>query len=674
MKYLFFKKRIFIIIIFLLIIYCSTYYKSYTDTDAIIYRSFTNKNEVSNQVVVSGEDKDEEFVTLFATFVDSTDINNRKYRHMVQLNFLRMSTYTCFRNKVKFIVFTQSQQTKEFITNDYPHISVLHTPLRGNFSAPMLKDIFIMAMETKQSFFYMFANADNLYDSSLIMTLSAVRRAWLSGYIRQKLIIYGQRNNMVVYEEILDEMEFSRYFIQSSPFTDFAQDYFIVTKDSIEWDLYPEVLVGRIAYDNYLVDFSVRSELESIDASNSIHLLHQSEKHTDHSSSHFKNSFENKWNYRLSNLQGVHYSTTCARYEAKLDPIHGTAMINDKRHNTIVNNVSRSKDYFEREHNYWVNHPHDSVYTLTQYEPILTIIIFAYNKPESLDRLLTSLQNIHGLQDRIDLVISVDRGHTGYYDIPILAVSRKFIWAYGDKRVVLKKTHTGQLYQWLEAIDYVKDNESYVMMLEDSVVLAKNWYGYVMSVLRHTQVRSLYGRIAGWTLEPPLVTQSTADSILMLYRFTAKISSVTLSEIKLVRSFILIRSVWRMFLDWFKRESGNVSKQALTNTFAIRLENRGTYTDWERGLWISWYSYWISSELPSLNRFAYIINNSGSLCSKLHITYVKDWDSRNVGCYGNQILRNEVGGPSVFDVNNNLNSVLIPEHIPNYKIGVIPHN
>ena len=673
MKYLFARKKRFIVIIVILVVFCSTYYKSYTNTDTIIYQSFTTKDKVANQVIVSGEDEDE-FVTLFTTFVDPTDRDNFNYRQKVQLNFLKMSTYKCFQNKVKFVVFTRSQQTKESITKYYPHISVLHTPLRGNFNTPMLKDLFLLAMEKKQSFFYMFANADNLYDSSLMKTLSAVRRSWLSGFIRQKLIIYGQRNNVVVYDEILDEVEFSRYFMESNPFTSFAQDYFIVTKDSIEWDLYPEVLIGRTAYDNYLVDFSVRSELESVDASSSIHLLHQSEEHTDHSSLDLKNSLENKWNARLSNLQGVHYSTTCARYVTEYDPIHGTVIINDKRYNTVISNASRSEDYFEKEHNYWIDYSHDSVYISTHSEPILTIIVFAYNKPESLDRLLSSLQNIHGVRDRIDLVISVDKGHTGYYDVPTLAVSHKFIWEYGNKRVVLKKTHTGQLLQWIEAIDYVEDKESFVMMLEDCVVLAKNWYDYVMSVLRHKHASSLSSRIAGWTLEPPLVTQSTADSILMLYKFIAKVSSVTLSEIKRVRSFVLIRSVWEMFLDWFRRESGNVSKQALTVTFAFRLDNRGNYTNWERGLWISWYSYWISSEFPKLNRFAYIINNSGNLCSKLHVTYVKDWDRRNVGCYGNQILRNEVGVPSVFDMDNSINSVLIPEHIPNYKIGVIHHD
>ena len=674
MRYLFFKKKIFIFIILLLIILYSTFYKSHTDTVTVVYRSLSNEDVITNQVDVSVEDRNEEFVTLFTTFVDSTDMHNYNYRLMVQLNFLRMSTYICFQNKVKFIVFTQSQRTKEFITNDYPHISVLYTPLRGTFSTPMLKDIFQLAMETKESFFYMFANADNLYDSSLIMTLSAVRRAWLSGIIRQKLIIFGRRYNMIVYDEISNEVELSKHLMQSNPFTEFAQDYFIVTKDSIEWDLYPEVLVGRIAYDNYLIDFSVRNELESVDASSSIHLLHQSEEHTEHSASHFKNLFENRWNARLSNLQEVHYSTTCARYVTEIDSIHGTVVINDKKYNTIVNNESRSTDYFEGEHNYWVNYPYNSVYTSTYSDPILTIIIFAYNKPDSLERLLSSLQNIHDVQNRIDLVISVDKGHSGYYDIATLAVSHRFIWAYGNKKVVLKNTHTGQLYQWLEAIDYVEDKECFVLILEDSVVLAKNWYGYVMRVLKNRRVRSLYSRIAGWTLEPPLATQSTADSIQMLYRSIATVSSVTLSEIKRVRSFILIRSVWEMFLDWFKKESGNVSIQALTNTFAIRLENRGTYTGWERGLWISWYSYWISSELPSRNRFAYVINKSGSLCSKLHLTFVKDWDNRNVGCYGNQVLRNEVGGPSVFDMDNSINKVMIPRQIPNYNIGVLHHN
>ncbi|KAI6655051.1 hypothetical protein LOD99_2340 [Oopsacas minuta] len=602
------------------------------------------------------EERDEEIVTIFTTFVDSTDLHNSQYRSLVQLNFLRMTNYECFQDKINFIVFTQSKDTKLFIEKEYPHILVLYTPLRGNFTSPMLKDLFRMSLIAKRSFFFMFANADNLYDSSLIKTLSAVRRAWLSGQIRQKLIIYGQRNNIVINNGIFHEDQFLEYFQKSISFSEAAQDYFIVTRDSIEWELYPEVIVGRRAFDNMLVDFGVRSELESIDASISIRLLHQTEKNTNYSSLDKKNIIENRWNLRLSALQGEHYSTTCARYTTEYNGLHNDVIINDKKSGSILTSNTLPLHQFNKEHDYWINHlsQESGNIIITQSPPILYIIILTYNKPDSLDRLLNSLLHIDNTNLRIDIIISIDRGNTGYYDVPTLAISNRYIWGFGKKRVVLKQTHTGQLYQWLEAIDFVNDNQSFVLILEDSVVLARNWFNYVMSVLRHRKVESLYDRVAGWTLETPLVT------------------SIALAEMKRVRSFILIRSVWKLFLDWFKSESRNVSKHELSKTFVSRLENRGSYTNWESGLWITWYSYWISENFLRLNRFAYIINKSGNLCVELYTTFVKDWDKRNENCYGNQVLRNVVIVPSSLQIEDH--TIMIPDRVPTYKIDVARHN
>ena len=678
MTYFLKRKRIAIVAVFILLVV--TYYQSYLNSGTLSYTFSvavlsreeplrTDRPSISDSLV----ERNGNLVTIFTTFVDETDLHNSQYRSMVQSNFLKMTNFKCFGSDFNFIVFTQSARTKLYIAREYSRITVLRTPLRSNFTSPMLKDLFRMAMNSNQSFFFMFANADNIYDSSLLNSLLAIRRAWTAGLVRQKLIVFGQRNNIVVNEAVYNEDIFLEYFKRSVPFKDIAQDYFIVTRDSIEWDQYPEVLVGRRAYDNMLIDISVRNELETIDGTYSIRLLHQSERNTNHSAFDGRNYFENNWNSRLTAFLGEHQSTTCARYRTESLEFGADVVIYDKKYNTVLETNSMPLDYFYREHSYWLYYGDiESEHSNAHRPTALIVIILTYNKPESLSRLLSSLLNTGNRDNvsRIDIVIAVDRGHTGYFDIPTVKVARGFVWEFGKKRVVLKERRTGQLHQWLEAYSYVEsESSSFVLILEDSVVLSPGWFDYVMSVLRHNKVKLLYGRIAGWTLEAPIVRQSPASSILTFYKLASERSSVILSEIKRVRSLITIHSVWLSFLKWYKEESHNVPKGVLDRVFAVRLENRGIYTEWARGVWFSWFSYFLTENTPLRAQLGYIVSGSGSLCVRLQTSFIKDWHARNKSCYGAGVLTNDVGIRSVYSARKLMSPILIPDEIPVFRIG-----
>lgn len=54
-----------------------------------------------------------------------------------------------------------------------------------------------------------------------------------------------------------------------------AEDYFIYSRGSRDWNMMPNFVVGRRAYDNWLVDNSYHdSQMDLIDASNTITALH----------------------------------------------------------------------------------------------------------------------------------------------------------------------------------------------------------------------------------------------------------------------------------------------------------------------------------------------------------------------------------------------------------------
>jgi hypothetical protein len=57
-------------------------------------------------------------------------------------------------------------------------------------------------------------------------------------------------------------------------FGSWAEDYFITTS-SFPWKDIPEVVIGRVAYDNFLVYYARKSQFYVIDGTNTILALHQ---------------------------------------------------------------------------------------------------------------------------------------------------------------------------------------------------------------------------------------------------------------------------------------------------------------------------------------------------------------------------------------------------------------
>ena len=206
-----------------------------------------------------------------------------------------------------------------------------------------------------------------------LQTLVRVKQAWLNGLIRQKILIVGQRNNIVIQGAIENETTFKKYFKKSSFADHNAEDYFIVTKDSFEWLLYPEVLVGRRAYDNMIVDFSVHNELVMIDATSTIRAIHQSERITEHSSSVMRNARENSWNFKMAYSQLNHWSITCARYVTEFDGITNRVELFDKKTGSLLD--PSESDSFAKEHRHGIEFSKHGGHIHSDLTPSLVVVV-----------------------------------------------------------------------------------------------------------------------------------------------------------------------------------------------------------------------------------------------------------------------------------------------------------
>ena len=144
----------------------------------------------------------------------------------------------------------------------------------------MLKDMYSAVIPMIKSDFYGFCNGDILFDDSLPETLN---RIW--GYIcnfQHPTLVIGRRINVnftAVYKELKSrDPKVLASLAQSygSLFDDNAEDYFFISfPEKFPWSSIKEVVIGRPAYDNYLVGEALRGNVSVIDATNTILALHQ---------------------------------------------------------------------------------------------------------------------------------------------------------------------------------------------------------------------------------------------------------------------------------------------------------------------------------------------------------------------------------------------------------------
>ena len=142
-------------------------------------------------------------------------------------------------------------------------------------SIPILRYMFIDAIVNYDSSFYMYANGDVLFDTSLYETLSVIEPYILE---EPKTFIVGRRRNYDVAEgELFHTLEDVTIASTSTKMDrPLAIDFFITSAYGYPWKRVPDFVVGRISFDSWLMAHAVTSGLVNIDVSGTVIALHQS--------------------------------------------------------------------------------------------------------------------------------------------------------------------------------------------------------------------------------------------------------------------------------------------------------------------------------------------------------------------------------------------------------------
>ena len=124
---------------------------------------------------------------------------------------------------------------------------------------------------------------------------------------------------------------------------------------------------------------------------------------------------------------------------------------------------------------------------------MIAIVVVGYNRPDCIQRLLSNLSDCNYDGDKIDLIISIDKGER---QSEIINIADSYKWGCGDKRVRAFKEKQGLRTHIFSCGELTKSYDA-VILLEDDILVSRDFYRYAKSAL------SFYGddeRIAGISL------------------------------------------------------------------------------------------------------------------------------------------------------------------------------
>lgn len=115
----------------------------------------------------------------------------------------------------------------------------------------------------------------------------------------------------------------------------------------------------------------------------------------------------------------------------------------------------------------------------------LTIVVIAYNRPDSLERLLQSLKKVNWQNDKIRIHISIDKEtkeSVGYKET--VKCAQEFEWEYGEKIVDCKEKNLGLKKHILQCGNLTNKYEN-IIILEDDIFVSPLMYEYAKQVIEY---------------------------------------------------------------------------------------------------------------------------------------------------------------------------------------------
>lgn len=178
----------------------------------------------------------------------------------------------------------------------------------------------------------------------------------------------------------------------------------------------------------------------------------------------------------------------------------------------------------------------------------IAICVIAYNRIDSIKRLLNSLSKAY-YQEDVTLIISIDKSNS---DI-VGKISNSFIWEFGDKRVIAHSSNLGLKKHILSIGNYFNEFDA-IVVLEDDITVAPNFYNYTkQAVEKYTSDKSVAG-IA-------LYNYPQCIHKWLPFKPVHSDSDVYLMQVAVSWGQVWMKKQWEDFIQWYNNNEDDFSFQ-----------------------------------------------------------------------------------------------------------------
>ena len=200
----------------------------------------------------------------------------------------------------------------------------------------------------------------------------------------------------------------------------------------------------------------------------------------------------------------------------------------------------------------------------------ITIVVIGYNRIDSINRLLMSLSKAYYLDDRVDLIISLDRCDKTESFIKEL---EKYNWKYGSKKIRSFEKRLGLRNHVIECGKLVEGYDA-IIVLEDDLLVSPYFYSYVKQTLKkygeddHIAGISLYKNELNNGVNLPFVPSNNGYDVFMM---------------QLSQSWgqCWTKKMWNEFYEWYQENCERDLK---------KIKNLPSYiSSWDERSWLKYH-------------------------------------------------------------------------------------
>lgn len=175
------------------------------------------------------------------------------------------------------------------------------------------------------------------------------------------------------------------------------------------------------------------------------------------------------------------------------------------------------------------------------------ICIIAYNRINSLKRVLKSIEKAYYGKDSIELVISIDKSSTNIVE----EYAKQYKWRFGNKRIITHPHNLGLRNHVLKCGNLLDEFDA-IIVLEDDVYVAQNYYLYSKECINKFKDNE---NIAGISLYNFPINYHNLQPFKALHCD----SDIYLMQNAQSWGQIWMKQQWKEFIEWYHRNNEEFS-------------------------------------------------------------------------------------------------------------------